>query len=198
MSQYTYDRLYINELNQYADAYQDCYPLFINVNQQFSNSRINYNGDKINIITENQLSPEEETNLDSIVTEINDNAYSNILEDLKLDLINTVRTENNLILEEGGAEFPPSSGIKYSMTHEDITIWNGMMMAAANFTYPIKIRDVNNVAHEFNSATEVQQFWGTSLYFMQWIFDSTVAKITEINSLTTITDVLNWTDDRLS
>ena len=198
MAKYIYDRLYIDELNQYADNFSDSYLLFNSVNQHFANSKINYVDNKINILTENQLTPEEEETLDSIVNDVNSNAYNNILKHLKQSIIDTVRLENNLTLEKMGVEFPPSSGIKYSMTHEDITIWNGMMLASSNLQYPVKIRDVNNISHYFNNATEIQQFWGAGLQYMQWIFDSTVEKINEINALTTITDVLNWTDDRLS
>lgn len=197
MSQYIYNRLYIDELNQYADAFSDCYPLFSNVNQQFTNSEINYVGDKINIITENQLTAEEENTLDSIVNEVNNNAYANILEEFKENKIDEIRNENQQLLFEKGAEFPPGSGVRFAMRDTDMSIWNGMILAANSFTYPITVRDVNNIPHSFNSPSEIQQFWGTGLAYVQSVFDSTVEKITEVKNLTTITDVLNWTDDRL-
>jgi len=83
------------------------------------------------------------------------------------------------------------------MRDTDMAIWNGMLLAASSFTYPVTVRDVDNIPRQLNSFTEVQQFWGTGLGYVQSIFDSTVVKITEVKALTTITEVLDWVDDRI-
>jgi len=197
MAEYIYDRLFIPELNNYADTHQDSYHLYDDIIQQFGTASINCKDDKISIILPEKLSQADESKLDSIVENANNNAYSNILEELKEDKVAEIRNENQQILFEKGAEFPPGSGIRYSMRDTDMAIWNGMLLAANSFTYPVTVRDVDNIPHQLNSFTEVQQFWGTGLAYAQSVFDSTVAKITEVINLTTITEVLNWTDDRL-
>lgn len=200
MTELYYTRIYDEELNDYADARPETFPLRETLMENFPDYKfeVTYFDNRIRIYTDTDLTIEEQSQIDNIVQELKDNYPSTALDYIKRKKIEEIKANQNIIVYNG-FEWPEGSGNYFRIDTTATTEWNGLYTATISnkMQFPVYIRTVDDKVIELKDANEVTYFYMSGLAFKKNMYTQTAQLIFQIENCKTISDVLVIEDPRV-
>jgi len=199
---YTFKRRFDKIMNEYYDHDLDCFPLLEKLEETFSDIFVKYTKtDKYyNIEFSKRLSNDEERLLDNLMATLEKNYNQCMLNKYKEIKIEEIRSNVDKI-SQYGFEWPSGSGYRFNVTTFISGVWHRMKDAVEEGilpTFPVIVRDINNIPHQLNSMEEVKSFYKTGVYFRAYLFATSTELIKQVRSFTKLEDVINFEDPRLN